>query len=78
MGFGASNRDVLERLKRRMVTCSTCKYCRPREKKAGELMARNDCEKQPLQVFFTEAQQICRYHSKNEWLRSKGVNTDIY
>jgi hypothetical protein len=77
MGFGANNRDIIERLKRRMVTCSTCKYCKPRVKKEGELLDRNDCEKRPLQVFFTEAPQVCRYHSNNEYLRSRGIDPDI-
>lgn len=76
MGFGASNRDMAERLKRRMVECGTCGHCVPHKQKKGELK-RNDCKRQPLQVFATDAPRICRYHTKNEWLRSRGVNTDI-
>ena len=77
MGAGANSRDLMARLRRRMVECKTCKYCVPRKPERVGDLPRNNCKKQPLQVFFTEAPQICRYHSKNEWLRSMGVNTDI-
>ena len=73
MGWAASNSEIIKRLKARMVVCSTCNYCRLRPKK-GDRMQQNDCEKQPLQVFFTDAPHICRYHSRFEWLKSKGID----
>lgn len=50
-----------------MRRCATCKYCKPRSVKPGD-MAMNDCEKQPLLVFFTNVDKICRCHSDIEWL----------
>lgn len=73
MGVGASNKQIEERLRRKMRRCATCKYCKPRKVKPGD-MAMNDCEKQPLLVFFTNVDKICRYHSDIEWLISKGFN----
>lgn len=65
------------RVLRRMVTCAGCKYCVPKKgQKPGDL-PQNECKRQPLHVFFTNATRICRYHHKMEWLRSMGINTDI-
>ena len=72
MAWGASNSDVIKRLKARMVECRTCDYCRLRPK-LGDKMQQNDCEKQPLLGYFTDAPRICRHHSRWGFLRSKGV-----
>lgn len=73
MGWGASNREIVARLKARMVECKTCGHCLPRPMKKGDRLKENDCARQPLQVFFTDAPRQCRYHTKMEWLASKGV-----
>lgn len=71
MAWHASNKDAIARVMRRMVVCANCDYCKSMPRKPGE-MRQNNCKKQPLQVFFTDVDRICRYHSRIEWLESKG------
>lgn len=73
MGWGASNREIVARIRARMVECRTCPHCRLRDKKPGDRLQQNDCARQPLLVFFTDAPRQCRYHAKMEWLASRGI-----
>lgn len=60
MGWGAKDAAVLARLQRRMVACRNCKHCALRPV-TEDGYQHNDCKAQPLHLFFTDAQHVCRY-----------------
>lgn len=61
MGWGAGSNEMARRIARRLKECGDCVYCKPLPQKPGDLLKRNDCQRQPLQVFFTNQPRICRY-----------------
>ena len=77
MGFGAKSSEWLKRLEARTATCETCGHCVPIRVDRG-MMPKNDCKRQPLQVFLTKAPRVCRYHTKMEFLKSRGFNPDYF
>ena len=74
MGWGASNREIVARIQAWMVKCRTCKNCKLIPKKPGDRLQQNDCTRQPMLIFFTDAPHQCRYHSDVEWRIRKGFN----
>ena len=61
MSWGKNDRACSEAVKAKMVKCADCDHCRS----IGE--GRNTCPKRPGTVMWTNAPQICKFHSGVEW-----------